>query len=519
MTRWFPPVLLLIIAVALAFRLPGLDQRPMHNDEGVNAVKFRGLWERNDYRYDPHEFHGPTLPFATLPSARLSSSTGFNHFSEATFRIVPALVGTGLILLLLLLADGLGRPATLIAAAFTAVSPAMVYYSRYYIHEMLLVFFSALVLGAGWRYSQTGRLGWCLLAGLGIGLMYATKETFVFVLFALAMAVAGELAWRRWIEARPVELRTWLRVGHLLPALLAATTVSLLLFTSLLKNPGGPLDSITTYSAWINRAGGDSPHVQPWYFYFRRLLFFHYPGGPYWSEALILILAVAGGCAGFRNRVGSGANRSLVRVLALYSFLLAAIYTVIPYKTPWCALGFWQGAILLAGVGAVSLVRGVQPVWLKGAFAGLLLLGGVHLTWQAWRANFVFSASPFNPYVYAHTSPDLVRLVDRVEALAQFSPAGSNMVVKVMAPANDYWPLPWYLRKFRNSGWWGQVPPEPFAPVMIVSSKLEAGFDERPDRTHLMAGYFQLRPQVFLELYVEVNLWKEYVKSLPPEKD
>jgi hypothetical protein len=54
---------------------------------------------------------------------------------------------------------------------------------------------------------------------------------------------------------------------------------------------------------------------------------------------------------------------------------------------------------------------------------------------------------------------------------------------------------------------------------MIVSSKFEAAFDSRPEKTHLMAGYFQLRPQVFLELYVDLNLWREYVKTLPPEKD
>ena len=82
MTRWFPPALLLIIAVALAFRLPGLDQRPMHNDEGVNAIKFRALWEKNNYRYDPREYHGPTLPYATFPSAWLTPTADFSHFGD-----------------------------------------------------------------------------------------------------------------------------------------------------------------------------------------------------------------------------------------------------------------------------------------------------------------------------------------------------------------------------------------------------------------------------------------------------
>ena len=60
--------------------------------------------------------------------------------------------GIGLIGLLLLLTDGLGKTAVATAALLTAISPAMVFYSRYYIQEMLLVFFTLAALGCGWRY-------------------------------------------------------------------------------------------------------------------------------------------------------------------------------------------------------------------------------------------------------------------------------------------------------------------------------------------------------------------------------
>jgi uncharacterized protein (TIGR03663 family) len=519
MSRWFPPALLLIIAVALAFRLPDLDRRPMHNDEGVNAIKFRSLWEKNSYRYDPKEFHGPTLPYGTLPSVWLNSSRDFAQFDETVFRLVPVAFGVGLILLLFLLADGLGKAETLCAGVLTALSPAMVYYSRYYIHEMLLVFATALVLAAGWRYTRTGKAGWCLLIGLGIGLMHATKETFVFAVFALGAAVAGEMLWERRIERRAADFKRYFRWQHASLALLVAVTISLVFFTSLFTNANGPIDSLKTYSTWINRAGGDSPHTQPWFFYFRRLLFFHYAKGPYWSEALILILATAGTVGALNRRRLTTANPALVRTIEFYSIILASIYTVLPYKTPWCALGFWHGTILLAGVGAVEIARRCRPGWQRFGVVTALAAGTIHLGWQAWQASFVFGASQLNPYVYAHTSPDVLKLVSKISDLSRFSPDGHRTVVKVMSPANDYWPLPWYLRQFPNVGWWGQVPQDPLAPIMIVASKFEAAFDARPDKTHLMAGYFQLRPQVFLELYVEVNLWRAYVKSLPPEKD
>ena len=144
--------------------------------------------------------------------------------------------------------------------------------------------------------------------------------------------------------------------------------------------------------------------------------------------------------------------------------------------------------------------------FLRLALGLLLLAGAGHLAWQAWLANTTYAADPRNPYVYAQTSPDLLKLVRQVEALAQVHPQGDQMLVKVMAPDSDYWPLPWYLRNLKQIGWWDQVPADPFAPVMIVSAKLQAALDEK--KTHVMVGYFQLRPQVFLELYVDLNLWQ-----------
>src|SRR5436190_12664572 len=134
--------LLFAIGIALALRCPRLDVRPMNNDEAVNAIKFGQLWEHGTYKYDPNEHHGPTLFYATLAVARLTSSPDFQHLTETKLRLIPVLFSIGLIALLPLLRDGLGTKAIVWAGIFTALSPAMVFYSRYYIHEMLLVFFT-----------------------------------------------------------------------------------------------------------------------------------------------------------------------------------------------------------------------------------------------------------------------------------------------------------------------------------------------------------------------------------------
>jgi len=137
--------------------------------------------------------------------------------------------------------------------------------------------------------------------------------------------------------------------------------------------------------------------------------------------------------------------------------------------------------------------------------------------WEARQLTTVYAADQRNPYVYAHTSPDLANLVERLQRLLQSSPDGNQTVVKIIAPDDDYWPLPWYLRKCAKIGWYSTLPQDPYGQIMIVSSRLDARLDEKG--THLMAGIYQLRPQVFLELYVELNLWKAYLVRNPPKPD
>src|SRR6267378_2705240 len=207
MNRTLMVGLLMAMGLALALRFPRLDERPMHNDEAVNAVKFGELLDHNLYTYDPNEHHGPSLLYATLPMARLSGANDSEHLTEKKLRLVTVLFGLGLLVLLPLIADGLGRNATLWAALFTVVSPAMVFYSRYYIHEMLLVFFAFLAMASGWRYWRSRKLGWALLAGVAVGLMHATKETFVITLAAAGLALCLNQFWNRLLDASGLPVR------------------------------------------------------------------------------------------------------------------------------------------------------------------------------------------------------------------------------------------------------------------------------------------------------------------------
>ena len=517
MNRAFFAGLLLAFSAALTFRCAFPELRPLHNDEGVNAVKFAQIWTGGGYKYDPNEHHGPSLPYATLALGRLTGARDLAAFSDTRLRLIDVLLGAGLILLIPLVADGLGRRGALWAAVFIAVSPAMVFYSRYYIHEMLLVFFTFLAGGAGWRYWRTRKVGWALVAGVGLGLMHATKETFVITLVAAWLALAANWVWGTRLDASRSPAKTpRVEPAHLLLAALVWGLVMLLLFSSFFTNAAGLADSVHTYKAWLSRAGGASPHVHPWHFYFERLFWFHAAKGPVWSEAMLAALALVGAALGFTRKHLDDADASLVRFLAFYTGALTVAYCLISYKTPWCLLSFWHGAILLAGVGAAAVIRSLSARSTRVIAALLLAAGTGHLAFQAWLATVPFASNPRNPYVYAQTLPDALALVDQVKSLADLHPDKRAMLIKVMAPDGDFWPLPWYLHDFTQIGWWEAPPTNPFAPVMIVSASLHAGFDE--NKTHQMPRYYEFRPGVFLELYVETNLWRTYVEKRPVVK-
>ena len=512
----FIPLFLATIAAGLALRWPQLDLRPMHGDEAVHAYKLNELWKSGTYRYDPEEYHGPTLYFLTLPSLWLSGASDWRQTTAANYRIVPVLCGVGMVILLVLLTDGLGRSAVVVAGGLSALSPASVFYSRYYIQETLLVCFTLLLIAAAWRYVQTRRLRWALLAGAAVGLMHATKETCVIALAALAAAGVATWWWHR--RHKPAGSRPRVHVAPLIGAAVAAVLVSSALLSTGFTNLAGPVDSLRAYATYFTRAGGGI-HTHPWYYYLQLLLYSHTPAGPVWSEALIFALGFVGIVAAFANTARRHSGRAtydprLARFLAIYTILLTLTYSAIPYKTPWCTLGFLHGWILLAGIGTISLLD-----WASAGFARLatvmaiLAVATPHLGVQSWRASHsrVFCADPRNPYVYAHPVGDVVKLERYLTRLTDAAPADNQTIIKVYSP--NPWPLPWYLRSFDHVGYWENVPdaPEADADVVLVSTTLRSAFDASR-RADYQCTTYGLRRDEILDVCIQQPLWNAFIE-------
>ncbi len=478
----------LIVLGGLLLRTADLGLRPMHPDEANQAVKFGALLEKGEYRYDPAEHHGPTLYYLTLPVARLAGRSTLAALDERTLRLVPALFGAAAVLLLALFGKAMDRRAILAAALFAAVSPVLVYYSRFYIQETLLMAFVVGFLASLWRASARPSAGWAAAAGLFAGLMFASKETAVILFAAAGIAL--------------VVLRPWRERGprQALAGLAAFAVTAGLFFSSFLRYPKGIVDSFLSFASYFQKAGEPGFHVQPWHYYLELLAFFREGRGPVWTEALILILAVAGGAAAFalRKRKSSG----LMRFIALYTLVATAVFSFIPYKTPWNLLPFYAGFVILAGEGAVVLIELLRGRAARVAAAVVLIAGAGHLGLESYRASFVYHSDPRNPWVYAQTVPDILRLVRRVEKLSLARPEGKDVLIKVVADPSETWPLPWYLRSFRMVGYWTKAEDAggfEGVPVVICSveaaEKLGSLFEDA-----YQTEYFGLRPGVLLIL-------------------
>jgi uncharacterized protein (TIGR03663 family) len=400
-----------------------------------------------------------------------------------------------------------------------ALSPVMVFYSRMFIQEALLACFTlgfVIVLG---RAATGGGAAWFTAAGVAAGLAVATKETSVIVIPAALSAAA--IAWWSLGPSRPRNALTgggWPRLAA--AALVAAAAVASLFYSSFFAAPAAILDPFRGASTYLDRGLAPAAHAHPWHYYLS-LLTYSSSGGVRWSEGLVLGLGVAGAIAACRQPDPARPEGSFWnRYLACDVVIAGAIFSAIPYKTPWNLLPVYAAAFALAGIGFAALVDAAGSRALRGALSAALAIASVHLGWQAWRAAVTYAADPRNPYVYAQTVPDAVRMAARIRDLSALDPDGTRMQVSVIAPAQEQWPLPWYLRSMPNVGYW-PVPGDPLAfraPVIVAAIEHTQAVD-RALGDRYVQEFFGLRPDVLLALYTERGLWDRFLAKTAGSQD
>jgi len=462
---------------ALAVRLPQLGERPMHTDESINAYITGELLAGGYFHYDPQDRHGPALYMLAEPVAQLGGAKNFSGLTETQLRLSTVFAGTATVLLFGAGVEIFGFNACLVAALLFAFAPLPVYYSRYFIHETLFVAATLGLILSGWRAWQKKSLPAAAIAGGCAALMLACKETAPLHFFALALAAFG----CRIFNPRKNPAADFPPPKIILTAFVVFLLVVVLLFTWFGQNWQAPADLFRAIPRFAARAGGEG-HEKPFWYYAKLLC-------DGWSGGIILGVAALGILGVFM------AGRPPRRVfLAIYATVIFAIYSAIPYKTPWLALNLWLPLALFAGLGGELIWQNSKKVRRLFWFSVVAL--ACLMAKDTWNRVFVNPIDEKNPYAYAHTTEDLLRLPARLEELARQNKLSNPRIAVVAA---DAWPLPWYLRKFSQAGFWQPGQETGAADFFITTTDVSGKLAERLKKFH--PEFFGVRPEVVIILW------------------
>jgi uncharacterized protein (TIGR03663 family) len=522
-----------ILIVGAGLRFAALELKPLHHDEGVNGNFMTILVRNGFYHYDPENYHGPSLYYLTLISVRVN---GWLHgrfsqrdagLSTTALRAVPAVFGLGIIWLILQLRRYLGDYGALGAAALVAISPGAVFFSRYFIHEILFVFFTLGIVVAALRFYETARPVYLVLASISAALLVATKETSIISIAVLGLAylcAAIYPAVRRWVQREDIKASAQVsraraqrttsdqpgifpkepvldlvqRLGGgretavvLLIALAWFVAIHVALYSSFFTNfPKGIYDSVRTYSYWLET--GEKPEHNI-YSYVRGL----------WEEELPTLLA---GAAGIALALYRNANR-FVLFAAFWTMGILAAYLLIPYRTPWLTLNISVPLAMIGGYAIQEIydsVRTTRRMRVRVFFTGLAAVLVCVSAYEAVSLSFFRYDDDSIPYIYEHTSRQIFLLLDQVNRTVARGGMGAQTGIMIASP--EHWPLPWYLRDFPNVGYVGKVA-VPSGEAMVIGEdtqerELQQVLGGRYDRV----GTYELRPGATLVLYVRKDL-------------
>jgi uncharacterized protein (TIGR03663 family) len=438
--RWLP---ILILAV---FRFWDLGARPVHHDEAVNGWFVDGILSRGYYIYDPQNYHGPFFFYVLTLFEKLFGR------SVEVLRVTTVLAGIGVVFSPLLFRKWIGQRAAWITAFLFAVSPAMIFYSRYAIHEMYFVLALILFFVNWLRVREEGfHLRTVLGFGLSFGLLAGVKENFV--LYGGCLGLAEILLFfleRKW--PLPLDRKFW---AGLLGGFAIGFVFIVLCFTAFFLEPEGMEKFFRAFTLWFETGSNGNGHQKPFTYWISLMSSYEWP-----VLAGLLVSPVF---------IWKGSPA--LRLLGLLSVFHALVYSVVSYKTPWCLLSFSWGFVLLLGVWLSERFHSER--W-KPVVVLALTVFGIHGSVEARDVAWSKPDQDGHPYIYGQTYHEMVDVTKILLEAAEERP-GLKESLKIQVVSAFTWPLPYLLGPFRQVAYYGHdnAPPVLNGDWVIFDSNFE----------------------------------------------
>jgi len=197
-----------VILLGALLRFWGLGDKPLHHDESLHAYfSLQLLYNLENwagcfapgascYHYDPL-LHGPFQFHAIALTYRISQLLGApdNGVNTFTVRIPAATLGTLIVGLPYFIRDYLGKWGAWLACLLLAVSPSMVYFSRFAREDIYMACFTLVLVVGILRYVRDRKMRWLVIASLGFAFSYATKEATFLTIAVFGSFFIGLLVW------------------------------------------------------------------------------------------------------------------------------------------------------------------------------------------------------------------------------------------------------------------------------------------------------------------------------------
>ena len=259
----------LVVLLALGLRLWELEGRAVHYDEAIH-VSYAWRYSVGDpYIHSPW-MHGPFQILFTSGIFRIFGDTEF------TARLGYVLLGTGLVSLPYFLRGYVGSVGAVLIALMLAVSPTMLYFSRFGREDMPMAFWTAALFVLMWRYIHEGKHRYLYLGSAVLAFMFATKETayFVTLIFGLLMFLLAVPDLVPWVFRRN-KLSDFagpagffmLMLTLTLPQWSPALSLFQGFFGLTLANPDGVTNGIVGAPHWAAPFVGLPLYDAPWWFH------------------------------------------------------------------------------------------------------------------------------------------------------------------------------------------------------------------------------------------------------------
>ena len=203
---WLP--FLAVILLGALLRFWGLGDKPLHHDESLHAYfSLQLLYNLENwagcfapgascYQYNPL-LHGPFQFHAIAFTYWISGLLGAPDHGVNTFtvRIPAATLGTLIVAMPYFIRDYLGKWGAWLACLLLAVSPSMVYFSRFAREDIYMACFTMVLVVGILRYVRDRKMRWLIVAALGFAFSYATKEATFLTIAVFGSFFVGLLFW------------------------------------------------------------------------------------------------------------------------------------------------------------------------------------------------------------------------------------------------------------------------------------------------------------------------------------